>query len=468
VPSLRLRAPAGTPFADLRRELGIDEQFPPEVLAEAERVVATVPDRPDQTDVAFFTLDPEGSRDLDQAVCLEREGTGYRFRYAIADVGAFVQMDGAIDTEARRRGETLYAPDRRIPLHPPLLSEGAASLLPDQVAPALVWDLRLDAAAEPTEVRLSRALVRSRRQLAYEAVQRDLAAGTADQQLVLLREVGLLREERARERGAVDLPSPEQRVEQDADGHPLLTLRSPLPVEGWNAQLSLLTGMCGARLMLDGGVGLLRTMPPYAADDVATLRRSAVALGVDWPAGRSYAEAVSGLDATDPKQAAVLVLATRLLRGAGYTAFDGPLPELTTHSAVAGPYAHVTAPLRRLADRFALETCVALAGGSPVPDAVRLALPLLPALMTAADRRAGELERAAVDLAEALVLAPRVGQRFRAAVVESGPAHGVVQLTDPPVRARCEGADLPLGAELEVELVRASPSDRSVLFRAAG
>jgi exoribonuclease R len=208
-------------------------------------------------------------------------------------------------------------------------------------------------------------------------------------------------------------------------------------------------------------------MPDYGTDDVAGLRRSALALGVAWPEGASYAEVVSALDPGVPAEAAVVVLATRLLRGAGYTAFDGAPPELATHSAVAAPYSHVTAPLRRLADRFALEVCVALAAGDPVAEGVRLALPLLPALMTAAARRSGELERAGTDLAEALVLAPRVGEHFCAAVVESGRRHGVVQLSDPPVRARCDGADLPLGTQLDVVLVKAEPATRTVLFRSA-
>ena len=73
---------------------------------------------------------------------------GYRVLYAIADVPFFVDLDGVIDHEARRRGETLYLPDRRIPLHPEVLSEGVASLLPEQTAPAFVWELTLDERGE--------------------------------------------------------------------------------------------------------------------------------------------------------------------------------------------------------------------------------------------------------------------------------------------------------------------------------
>ena len=172
--------------------------------------------------------------------------------------------------------------------------------------------------------------------------------------------------------------------------------------------------------MLDGGVGLLRTLPPADPEAVAALRRSALALGLAWPEGASYGSVVSALDPSDPPPAALLVLATRLLRGAGYTAFDGTPPEQPLHSAVALPYAHCTAPLRRLADRHVGEVCLALSAGTQVPAWARAALPELPELMASATRRASALERAVVDAAEAVVLAPRVGERFAAVVVEAG------------------------------------------------
>src|SRR5205823_9729510 len=130
---------------------------------------------------------------------------------------------------------------------------------------------------------------------------------------------GLLRQAAARKRDAVDLPTPEQVV--GADGS--LTYRAQLPCEQWNAQISLLTGMAAAGLMLEGKVGLLRTLPTPPQDAVDSLRRSALALGIDWPAGTPYGDVVSALDPHQPHQAALLTLATRVLRGAAYTAFDG-------------------------------------------------------------------------------------------------------------------------------------------------
>ena len=467
MPSLRVHLPTGVLDLDaLRAELEVPEAFSAEALAEAEEAARSprLPDL-DRTDLPMVTIDPPGSLDLDQALHLARTGDGFRVSYAIADVAAFVRPGGALDAAVLERGVTLYAPDSRVPLHPPVLGEDAASLLPDVVRPALLWELDLDATGALVGTDVRRAMVRSTARLTYAEVQAALDGGSADEVLQLLREVGRLREQRAAERGAVDLPTPSQEVELDDQGRPCLTWRAQLPVEGWNAQISLLTGTAAARLMLDAGVGLLRTLPPADDESVQALRRSALALDVAWPQEQAYGVLVSGLDPTVPAHAALLSLATRLLRGAGYTAFDGEPPEQPLHSAVAMPYAHCTAPLRRLADRHVGEVCLAAAAGTPVPGWARDALPGLPEVMAGATRRAAALERAVVDAAEAVVLAPHVGERFDAVVVESTPKGGVVQLHDPPVRARCDGADLPLGERVEVELVVADPVRREVLLR---
>jgi exoribonuclease R len=147
-------------FSQIRTELKLPEGFPADVSAEAEAAART-PDLPDEdvTDLPFLTIDPPGSTDLDQAMHLERLGRGYRVRYAIADVAAFVRPGRAIDLEAHRRGETLYSPDTRVPLHPPVLSEGATSLLPGQVRPSVLWTIDLDADGEQVAVDVRRARV---------------------------------------------------------------------------------------------------------------------------------------------------------------------------------------------------------------------------------------------------------------------------------------------------------------------
>jgi len=209
-------------FAAIRTEFGLPDTFPPAVLAEAAAAAAVRPaqgpDRVDATDVELVTIDPPGAKDLDQAVGVVRTGRGFRVHYAIADLGAVVVPGAALDTEVRRRGQTVYLPDGSVPLHPPVLSEDAASLLPDGPRAAVLWRIDLDDAGEPVSVDVRRALVRSRARLDYAGVQATVDAGRIHPAIAALPEVGPLRRALAVRRGAIELELPEQEVERIAGG----------------------------------------------------------------------------------------------------------------------------------------------------------------------------------------------------------------------------------------------------------
>ena len=458
-----------TGFADIRTRLGVRDEFPPDAVALAatrstETAGATDGHR-DRRDVPLLSIDPAGSRDLDQALHLERSGSGYTFHYAIADVAQWVHADDAIDREARLRGTTIYCPDRRIPLHPTELSEGAASLLGDHDGPALLWTIALDQRGEITDVDVERAIVRNDRPLSYAAVQQALDDGTTDEQCRLIEEVGRLRVEREVERGGVSLELPEQSVDRVGD-HYELSYERPLDVERWNAQLSLCCGMAAARLMLDARCGVLRTLPPAEADTIARLRVHSAALNVVWPEAMTYPQWVRTLDPATPAGAALMTQAARTLRGSGYLAFDGDVPPEHEHHAIAADYAHVTAPLRRLVDRFANECVLAAAAGTRPPGWVLDALPTLPGIMASTGRLASEVERAVVDLAEAATLAHLVGTTFDAVVTATNKGFSTIQLTDPAVIGTVQG-ELPIGEPTRVRLDVADIAGPTVRFVAA-
>ena len=467
-----LRPPAvpesGLDFDSVRAGLGVPASFTPEVEAEAERVAAAPPGladgRPDRTDLALVTIDPVGSMDLDQAMFLERTGDGFRVYYAIADVASFVVPGGAVDTEARRRGQTLYSPDLATPLHPTRLSQDAASLLPGRRRPAVLWRIDLDEQGAPGAVEVSRAVVESVARLDYLGVRADADAGRLHPSITALPDIGRLRKAAARARHAITLNLPDAQVQRAADGHWTLALRAINPVEDFNAEISLLTGMCAATIMLRGGIGILRTLPDPDADQIAALRRSAAALGVGWPQGAAPSDVVAGIDPGTPIGAAFLEDAVRLLRGAGYTPFDQAPPALTDHAGVGAPYAHVTAPLRRLVDRFGTEICLALHAGRPVPDWVRAGLPDLPVIMASSDHRAADLERACTWAVTEFLLSGREGDEFDGQVVQLEPhaSRATVLLLDPPVRAHAPAAGLTEGSSIRVRLTALDPQNRSV------
>lgn len=493
-------APVVAALDSLRQANGIPRAFSAQALAEAEAAARSwadggpqrfldsgqvLPDAGaavqapvrDARDLPLATIDPPGSMDLDQALAIEAlDGhVRYRVHYAIASPATFVRPGGALDAELQMRGETVYAPDRSTPLHPEVLSHGAASLLPEADRPACLWSIDLDTHGEVLGARVERALVRSRARLSYAQVQAVLdgegvlsgGAGAPSDLPELLRTVGGLRQAREVVRGGISLATPEQQIET-ADGGYRLAFRAALPAEEWNAQISLMTGMCAAQIMVDAGVGILRTMPPAAPESYARLRRAAEALGVAWPDNESYPERVRRLDLSQPADVAFAAQAASLFRGAGYMAFgvggvgvpgedvDSDTQE-AVHAAIAARYAHVTAPLRRLVDRYGLEVCVAACAGAPVPEWVLQALPGLAGLMEAAGRRSRAMERGALGVMEALALAGHEGEVFTGVVTSERDGRGEVMLREPAVTAPVRGAGcpLPVGHEVRVRLVRA-------------
>ena len=262
-------------FEAIRREAHVPTAFPPEVEAEARAVGA--PRTGDRIDVPFVTVDPPGSRDLDQALHIERRGDGHRVRYAIADVAAFVAPGGPLDAETHARGVTVYAPDAKTPLHPLALSEGVASLLPGQWTPAVLWTLDLDGAGDLVATDVARAEVRSVAQHTYA----DVPAPVAE----LLAEVGERRLALEIARGGVQLEIPEQEVVRE-DGSWTVRYRVPLATEDHNAQISLLTGMAAAQLMLRAG-------HRHPADPAAARRALA---GAPAPPGPRARRVVAALD----------------------------------------------------------------------------------------------------------------------------------------------------------------------------
>lgn len=425
----------------LRDDIEAPIEFSAEALAEAAAAAASVPDL-DLREVPFVTVDPAGARDLDQALYLARSGEGFEVRYAIADVPGFVAPGGAVDAEARQRGQTLYLADGNIPLHPRELSEDKASLLADADRPALVWTFALDAAGAVTSFRLERALVRSRAQLDYVAAQQAIDRGE-DGPLALLPEIGALRVAQEQTRGGASLNLPDEEVVQRDDGSYDIERRHPLPVEEWNAQLSLMTGMAAAQLMIEAKVGVLRTMPQPDERAFDAFRRQTEALGRPWTQGR-YGDYLRALDRDDPMTLPVLEAAASLFRGAGYVVFDGEVPADVEQAAIAAPYAHATAPLRRLVDRWSLAICLAVSQGKKVPDWARSSLAELPGLMQAAAQRASTLDAQTIDRVEAALLTPLVGSAVEATVIEPrGEGRASVQIASPAVTAT---APVPAGA----------------------
>lgn len=464
-PVLHAEGPFEAGFARIRAELDIPAAFTPEVLTEAELARPAENARFDARQIPFVAIDPPGATDLDQAFAAERVKDGYRVYYAIADVGAFLTPGGVVDAEARSRGVTLYSPDLRTPLHPPRISEDRASLLPGDDRPALLWTIDLDAEGAPVHSIFRRAKMRTHEAIDYKTAQQRIDQGD-DGSLGLLSEIGPLRQKQETERGGVSLNLPAQEV-VSVNGTYELRYDSSIPVEAWNAQISLLTGIVAGTAMYEAGVGVLRTLPPPRNQDLGRLRNQAKALGIDWPDHIAYAEMVRNIHPHSPQESAFLLQAARSFRGAGYVGFDGgELPDHPEHGAIASIYGHVTAPLRRLVDRFANEILLSLYAEETPPAWAVEALDELPALMGRARSKESALERAMLNFVEALCLSGHVGEKFDAFVIDVDERRdrAIVQIADPAVVANINPKGRRAAERIVLKLEEADPHERKIKF----
>jgi exoribonuclease R len=441
----------------IRADADIAGDFSPEVLAAAEAAVV----RPfggehvDRTDRHFVTLDPESSIDLDQAFAIEVTGDDIILHYAIADVGWFVRPGDPLDTEAHNRAVTVYLPDRRATLYPPVLSEGAASLLPDVDRPAVIFIVRVGQDGVTSLDGVERSIIRNRAKLAYDAVNTDDLPTGFDE---LHRRIAYAEEVR----GAPRVQFPEQEIAQTSDGRYELYFRPRLQSEEQNAALSLATNLAVAEALYSGETGLFRVMPDVDARRFKRLRHAAQAFGLEWSKDVTLDAFQRSLPREDPRTSAFLIAVRRAAGGAGYEPFEaGKRP---WHSAVAAMYAQATAPLRRLQDRYVIEAALAIGAGRPVPDEITAAFDQLPRAMSIGTQRANRAEREALDLAEAIVLCGREGEIFEAVVIDESDRGIEVQIVDPAILVRIAAKRVDPGDDVRVRLISADPERGTAEF----
>jgi ribonuclease R len=361
------------------REAGIDEGYPDAVLAEVEawERAPGIDDSSlaDRTEVPFVSIDGPGTRDLDQALFVERRGSGFAVQYAVADAAHFVGAGSALFEESLRRGASYYLPSEAVPMLPRPLSEDLISLGPGVERRAMVFDMHIDEAGRCTDTQIVRARIRSRAQLSFAEVEAALA-GREDHpitdpavlaSLEALRGVGQVRAEDAQARGVVAFHRREVRVRLtpgvDARLSAVEVARSH--VESDNAQLSLLCNSEGARILrehTDAGVGaqpIYRVHPPPDDDSLAQLADSidaaARAHGLDGPwrwdrERESLASFVRGLP-RDPSHARLSEAIARqaIMVNVRSTYAREPAPHYGVGTEV---YARFSAPMREVVGVF--------------------------------------------------------------------------------------------------------------------
>ena len=467
----------------------IPQEFPPETLAEAERARATpLGRRTDLRDVRLVTIDGEDARDFDDAVYAEPDGSGFRLVVAIADVAHYVRPGSALDHAARARGNSVYFPDRVVPMLPEALSNGWCSLRPNEDRGCLFAEIRIDGEGRKTRHRFGRGLMRSSARLTYEAVQRAHDTGDVRHAHLFAAFRALLAARNAR--GTLDLDVPERRVVLDSDGAVQSVLPRPrLDSHRLIEEFMVLANVAAAEeLERLHQPAMYRVHAPPSKEKLATLREFLQGLGISLPRGDQVhprdLDRVLRRVADTPEAPLVNEVMLRSQSQAEYS------PDNIGHFGLALPrYAHFTSPIRRYADLMvhrALIRGLRLGDGAlDAEEAKRFENTAIH--ITATERRAQLAERGAVDRYLAAYMADKVGANFTArisgvarfglfvTVAESG-ANGLVPVRSLPddfwqhdereqtLTGRHTRLVFRLAQQVEVRLAEASPVTGGLVF----
>lgn len=498
----RIDEPA-TITAALAARAGLPMVFPEPALALAAKAKpVTRRGRVDLRDLPLVTIDGEDARDFDDAVWAEADTDpanpgGHRIVVAIADVAHYVRSGDALDRAARERGNSVYFPDRVIPMLPEALSNGLCSLVPGEDRACLAARLRIDHTGRLLEWRFERAVMRSRARLTYGGVQAALD-GSPDELTEPLVEPLLRPLEAAyrvlaaarRRRGTIDLDLPERRALVDERGRLLgIVRRERTTAHMLIEELMILANVAAATLLEEGVQPVL-----YRVHDrpdplkLAVLADYLERIGVPWTRGAKapgdFARLLERL-ADHAMREGVAQLVLRCQAQAVYS------PRNIGHFGLhLRRYVHFTSPIRRYADLVvhrALIRVVGLGAGG-LADTRQDELEELGRHLSLCERRAMECERGALERLAALFLAGRVGARFTGRIsgvqrfglfvtLDETGADGLVPVSGlgdelflhderhHALVGRQSGLTFGLGDRVVVELLEADPVTGSLLFR---
>ena len=404
---------------------GIPELFTAEAVDQAERAQGVdLGKRTDLRSTPLITIDGEDARDFDDAVFAEPDGTGWKILVAIADVAHYVTPNSALDRDAWSRGNSVYFPDRVVPMLPEALSNGWCSLKPLEERGCLFVEMRFDASGTKTDHKFGRGLMRSFARMTYEKIQ---SLHDADEELEGVPEghVGRLYAAfrallSARERrGTLDLDLPERRVMLDEAGNVTAVIPRPrLDSHRLIEEFMVAANVCAAEeLERLSQPCMYRIHAPPSEEKLSSLKEFLGTLGLSInPVGqlqpRDFATLLEKVRDTPEAR----MVNETVLRSQSQAAYE---PDNIGHFGLAlGRYAHFTSPIRRYADLLVHRALIRglKLGSDGLSEAETARFVETGEHITATERRAAQAERDAVDRYLAAYLADRVGATFAARI----------------------------------------------------
>ncbi len=400
----------------------IPQEFPPEALAEAARATAVpLGRRTDLRDVPLVTIDGEDARDFDDAVWAEPDGGGFRLIVAIADVAHYVRTGAALDRAARARGNSVYFPDRVVPMLPEALSNGWCSLRPGEERGCLFADMRVGPDGRKIAHRFGRGLMRSAARLTYEQVQEAHDAGNDLGGLPLPVLYGAFRALLAARvaRGTLDLDLPERRVVLDDDGR--VAAVAPRPRRDSHRLIEefmvLANAAAAEELERRHMPCMYRVHPPPSDEKLDALRGFLRPFGISLPPGNQlHPRDLDGVLRRVAGTEDALLINEVMLRSQSQASYS---PDNIGHFGLGLPrYAHFTSPIRRYADLLVHRALIRglRLGPSGLAEDEAGGFADAAEHITATERRAALAERDAVDRYLSAFMADKVGASFSARI----------------------------------------------------
>ncbi len=417
----RITQVLGDPFAPRAFSLiaihkhGIPDRFNEETIAEAHKVAKTpLGDREDLRHLPIVAIDPADARDHDDAVwAAPNDDGGFDAIVAIADVSFYVRPGSQLDREAKKRGNSVYFPDRVVPMLPEELSADICSLKEGQDRAALACHMKIDAQGRVSDWRFTRAVIRVAANIAYEDAQAAIDGGNAPEHLIHLWSAwALLAKARdAREPLALDLP--ERRVVLDEAGRiTSVAVRERLDAHRLIEDFMIAANVAAAKaLEAKKSPVMYRVHEVPGREKLVALKDYLKTFGVEFALGQVITPAtfnrLIALTGDTEHKAQVMEQILRTQTQAYYG------PANAGHFGLSlGSYAHFTSPIRRYADLIVHRALVRSfklgEGGLTDDEASRMSV--LGEAISQAERRAMEAERETIDRYVAAFLSTRVGE----------------------------------------------------------
>ncbi|MEY4473207.1 MAG: hypothetical protein RL671_1511 [Pseudomonadota bacterium] len=412
---------------------GIPYAFSNEAIEEAQ-AAAKLPvssnHREDLRHLPIVAIDPSDARDHDDAIWAEPDGQGgFRALVAIADVSFYVRPGGSLDRAARERGNSVYFPDRVVPMLPEVLSADVCSLRAGQDRAAMACHLTIAANGKVTDWRFTRALVRIDEVIAYEEAQRRIDEGDAPQHLVNLWDAWRALERARTDRDPLDLDLPERRVKLDEAGRITeIALRERLDAHRVVEDFMIAANVAAAKALESKVAPIVyRIHEPPNREKLVALKDYLATFDRKFTLGQVITPGLFNRMLKDVADEAEKALIMEAVLRSQTQAYYGP--RNAGHFGLAlGSYAHFTSPIRRyadllvhraLVDGFALEQPEPKGGiptRSGLSDRDRSDLSRISDAISGAERRAMEAERETIDRYVAAWLSARVGEVFECRV----------------------------------------------------